>query len=62
MDKNNGKNIQDAGGGQNYEINTSIGGRVSIIGYPSDGHGRPYYCEAPAAVHIWQKDGGMSSQ
>lgn len=55
MDKNNGKNIQDVVGGQNYEINIPISGRVTIIGYPSsDGHGRPYYCQASATVHSWK--------
>ncbi len=54
MEKKNGKNIQDVAGGQNYEINVPIGGRVSVIGYPSDGHGRPYYCGADATVHVWK--------
>lgn len=55
MDKKDGKNIQDVVGGQNYEINSPIGGQVSIIGYPSsDGHGRPYYCGANATVHYWK--------
>lgn len=55
MGKNNGKNIQDVVGGQNYQVNVPIGGRVSIIGYPSsDGHGRPYYCGADATVHFWK--------
>ncbi|MGB6165128.1 MAG: hypothetical protein WCF33_11615 [Pseudonocardiaceae bacterium] len=55
IDKNNGKNIQDVVGGQNYGIDIPIGGPVSIIGYPSsDGHGRPYYCGADATVHVWK--------
>ena len=41
-------------GGQNYQINIRISGQVSIIGYPSAGHGRPFYCSADAAVHAWK--------
>lgn len=54
MDRQNGKNIQDVVGGQSYRINVPIGGHVSIIGYPSDGHDRPYYCGADATVHVWK--------
>lgn len=53
MEKNHGKNIQDVVGGQDYQIGAPIRGRVSIIGYPNAGHGRPYDCEADATVHAW---------
>ncbi|MGH3795893.1 MAG: trypsin-like serine peptidase [Pseudonocardiaceae bacterium] len=55
MDKKYGRNIQDVVGAQTYETDVSSGaGRVSVIGYPSDGHGRPYYCGAEATTHFWK--------
>jgi V8-like Glu-specific endopeptidase len=55
MDKQNGKNIQDVVGAQTYKTDVSSGvGRVGVIGYPSAGHGRPYYCGADATTHVWK--------
>ncbi len=51
LEKNNqGRNIQDVVGGQNYQLNAPISGVISSIGYPINGPS-PLYCQVYARVH-----------